>query len=86
MKLNGKKYDAYEKEVILEKGGEIFYVKVGNLVVDVRRGYQHSDDKEPCAVINLYPYENSEPVRFMIIDDKITRLNHHNNKTDIVEV
>jgi len=56
-------------EITLEKGGEVAYIRVGNTIVDVMHGHNHSK-KEPCAIITIYPYEDKEKSRVLVYDNK----------------
>ena len=78
------KYDKEHDEIILDKGGEVAYIRIGNTVVDVKHGYPNSGDPEPVAIITIYPYENKKGIRYMVSDNKVIRLNHYNGKTDVV--
>ena len=69
------KYDSDDREILLEEGGEVAYIRVGNTVVDVMHGYSNSGDKEPAAVITIYPYENGKGTRFIVYDEKIKESN-----------
>ena len=59
-----------ENEVILKEGGKSFYIRVGNTVIDVMRGYNHSGDKEkePVAIVNIYPFENKKENRVIVYE------------------
>ena len=79
------KYDKEDSEIVLEKGGEVVYVRVGNTVIDVKHGYPNSDDPEPAAIITIYPYETGKDARYIVYDNNVIRLNHYKNKTDIIQ-
>ena len=64
----------------LEKDGEVGYIKVGNTVIDVKRGYRHGKEKEPVAIINVYPYSDSKPQRILIYDNGGLILARYNPK------
>ena len=63
-------------EIILKKGGDRVCVRIGNTVIDIQHGYNHSE-KEPCALIDLYPYESEKQNRLLVreyIDGKVKSL------------
>ena len=55
-----------KNKITLKEGGEYGYIKVGNTVIDVMYGYLSSGAKEPCAVINIYKYDNNKISRHIV--------------------
>ena len=54
-------------EIILKKGGDRICVRIGNTVIDILHGHNHSE-KEPCALVDLYPYESEKQTRLLVRD------------------
>jgi tRNA1(Val) A37 N6-methylase TrmN6 len=57
--------------IILKRGGDQVVIQIGNTIIDIMHGYQHSKDV-PCAIVDIYPFEDEKPYRVLVNDDKIT--------------
>jgi len=57
----------YEKNEIIitpENGGDRVIVSIGNTIIDVMRGYNHSGDKETMAIIDVYRFDRKKKWRW----------------------
>ena len=54
-------------EIILKKGGDRICIRIGNTVIDILHGYNHSE-KEPCALVDVYTFESKKVSRVLVRD------------------
>ena len=59
--LEGKQYLVID----CEERGDAICVRIGNTVIDIMHGYNSPVD-EPCAITQIYPYDNKKFLRYSI--------------------